>query len=307
MSCTRRRFLAHSASTVAFGFAATRGFAQPAGPATPPPPTFRELRRGVGTITSMGGAIGYLVNEAGALAIDSQYANTAPAAMAGLRERSPKGIEVLCNTHHHADHTGGNQVFRGAVRRIVAHANCLAWHRKTAAAAGTEAQQSFADTTFTDTWKTAFGDETVQARYYGAGHTSGDAVYHFERANVVHMGDLLFNRAHPNIDRPAGAQLGNWVTVLEKVAKAHSADTIFIAGHGRENAVQCSRADVQHFRDYLSASLDMARKAVAAGQSKDALTTATAIPGFEDTVQLNARLTAGFVLGQCFDELTEKK
>lgn len=307
MRCTRRRFLAHSASTMAFGLTAGRVSARQAAPLTPPPPVFADVRRGVGTFTSMGGTIGYLVNDAGALAIDSQYANTAPLAVAGLKERSPKGIELLCNTHHHADHTGGNQVFRGAVRRIVAHVNCLAWHRKTAAASGTEAQTSFADTTFTDAWKTGFGDETVQARYDGAGHTSGDAVYHFERANVVHMGDLLFNRAHPNIDRPAGAHLGNWVTVLEKVARAHSADTIYLAGHGRENAVRCTRADVLHFRDYLSASLDLARKAVRSGQSRDELAAATTIPGFEDTVQLNARLTAGFVLGQCYDELTEKR
>ena len=30
------------------------------------------------------------------------------------------------------------------------------------------------------------------------------------------------------------------------------------------------------------------------------------IPGFEDTIALNARLTQGFVLGVCFDELTGK-
>ena len=33
----------------------------------------------------------------------------------------------------------------------------------------------------------------------------------------------------------------------------------------------------------------------------------TTVPGFDDTISLNARLTAGFVLGVCFDELTEKK
>ena len=214
---------------------------------------------------------------------------------------------MLLNTHHHGDHTGGNLVFRGAVKRIVGHVNCLEWHRKTAAAARAEGQTSFADTTFTDSWKTSFGDETVQARYYGAGHTSGDAVYHFEKANVVHMGDLLFNRAHPNIDRPAGASVANWITVLDKVARAHGNDTIFIAGHGKDNAVQCGKAEVTHFRGYLSLCMDTAKKAIAAGQSKDELQQTTTLPGFDDTIALNARLTAGFVLGICFDELTEKK
>ena len=307
MPVTRRMFLSTSASALALGLGPARAFAQPAAAAAPPATSFVELRRGVGMFLGSGGTIGYLVNGAGAAAIDSQFANTAAIAVTGLRQRAPPGIEMLLNTHHHGDHTGGNQVFRGAVKRIVAHANCLEWHRKTAAAAKSEAQTSFADTTFSGEWKTSFGDETIQARYYGAGHTSGDAVYHFEKADVVHMGDLLFNRAHPNIDRPAGASVSNWIVVLDKVARAHGNDTIFIAGHGKDNAVRCGKAEVTHFRGYLAACMDTAKKAVAAGTPKAALLTTTAPPGFEDTIALNARLTAGFVLGVCFDELTEKK
>lgn len=305
MPVTRRTFLTTSAATVALGFSARRAFAQPAAP--PPETKFVELRRGVGMFIGTGGTIGYLVNDAGALAIDSQFANTAAIAVAGLKTRAPKGIEMLLNTHHHGDHTGGNLVFRGAVKRIVGHVNCLASHKKVAAEAKSEAQTSFADTTFTDQWKTAFGDETIQARYYGAGHTNGDAVYHFEKANVVHMGDLLFNRAHPNIDRAAGASTASWITVLDKVGKAHATDTIFIAGHAKDNSVQCTKADVARFRDYLSLSMDTARKAIAAGQSKEELQKMTVLKGFEDNASPNARLTLGFVLGLCYDELVEKK
>jgi glyoxylase-like metal-dependent hydrolase (beta-lactamase superfamily II) len=147
----------------------------------------------------------------------------------------------------------------------------------------------------------------VQARYYGAGHTGGDAVIHFQRANVVHMGDLLFNRAHPNIDPPAGARVVHWVSVLETVAKLHADGTIFIAGHGKDNVVDCRKADLARFRDYLSASLDAARKAIAAGRSRDELVATTSLPGLADTIALNTRLTQGFVLGLCFDELTDKR
>ena len=306
MSVTRRDFLTSTASALAIGLTPRLVLAQaPTAPA--PVPRFQDLRGGVGIFTAQGGAIGYLINDAGVLAVDSQYPNTAPLFVAGLRQRTPRPVDLLINTHHHADHTGGNQVFRATTKKTVAHENCLAWHRKTAAANKNEGQQSFAETTFTDQWKTDFGGEAVQARYYGAGHTGGDAVVHFQKANVVHMGDLLFNRAHPNIDRPSGAVIATWITVLEKVSKAHGADTIFIAGHGKDNAVQCSKADLQHFRDYLSACLDTARKAVAAGHAKDALLGQTELKGFEDTISLNQRLTLGFVLGTCYDELTEKK
>ncbi len=305
MSVTRRNFLATSASALAVGLTVRPAFSQPA--AAPPETRFVDLRRGVGLFIGTGGTIGYLVNGAGAVAIDSQFPDTAAMAVAGLKARTPKGIEMLLNTHHHGDHTGGNLVFRGAVKRIVGQVNCLEWHKKTAAAAKTEAQTSFADTTFTDSWKSDFGDEVIQARYYGAGHTSGDAVYHLEKANVVHMGDLLFNRAHPNIDRAAGASTANWITVLEKVDKAHGNDTIFIAGHAKDNDVRCAKADVLRFRDYLSACMDTARKAIAAGQSKAELQKTPTLAGFEDNASPNPRLTLGFVLGLCYDELTETK
>jgi cyclase len=304
----RRHFVISSTAAVA-GLALGRVSARAQAPATPPAPlvtAFTELRRGVGVFTASGGTIGYLLNGDGAVAVDSQYMNNAEICVAGLKQRSPKGIAMLLNTHHHADHTGGNLAFRSSVQKIVAHEACAAWHRKTAEQAGTQAQQAFADTTFAESWKADFGDETVHARYYGAGHTSGDAVITFEKANVVHMGDLLFNRAHPNIDRPAGANLANWIRVLGQASDAASSDTLFIAGHAKEMMVKTTKADVAHFANYLTAVLDHARKSMRAGQSKDALQKTATLPGFEDTIQLNPRLSLGFVLGIAFDELNER-
>jgi cyclase len=303
----RRRFML-STTAAAAGVAMARVPAWAQAPATPPAPpvtTFIDLRRGVGIFTASGGTIGYLVNGDGAVAVDSQYMNNAEICVAGLKQRAPKGIAMLINTHHHADHTGGNRAFKG-VQKIVAHEACAAWHRRTAEQAGTLAEQAIADTTFSEAWKTDFGDETLHARYFGAGHTSGDAVVTFEKANVVHMGDLLFNRAHPNIDRPAGANIANWIRVLEQAAGEASADTIFIAGHARDLTVKTTKADVGHFRDYLTAVMDFARKGRAAGKSKEELQQTTTLAGFDDAIQLNARLTLGFVLGVAYDELNER-
>jgi len=301
-----RRTFVFSSATDAVGLAVGRRPAWAQAPAAPPVTAFTELRRGVGCFTGSGGTIGYLVNGDGAMAVDSQFMNTAEVCVAGLKQRAPKGIAMLLNTHHHGDHTGGNAAFKPEVKRIVSHANCAAWHRKVAEQAGTTAQQAFATATFTDTWAEPFGDETVEARYYGPGHTSGDAVITFQRANVVHMGDLLFNRAHPNIDRAAGAHIGNWIAVLEKAGAAAQADAIFIAGHAKDGAVRCTGADLRHFRDYLSAVLEHATKGVQAGRSKEEVQAVATLKGFEDHAQLNQRLTLGFVLGVAYDEVTAK-
>ena len=300
----RRQFLLSSSASAA-GVLLSRDvtWAQaPAQPAAPPVTRFEELRRGVGMFIGTGGTIGYLVNGDGALAIDSQFMNTAEICVAGLKQRAPKGIALLINTHHHGDHTGGNKAY--GVSKIVAHENCLKSHRATTEAAKTVDQQAYATTTFKDTWSEKFGDETIEARYFGPGHTGGDAVIHFQQANVMHMGDLLFNRAHPNIDRAQGARIDNWITVLETVSKRASNDTIIIAGHAKDNVVRNGRAELSHFRNYLTAVLEHARAGAKAGHSKEEVQKLAVLKGFEDNASPNARLTLAFVLGIAYDEVT---
>ncbi|MDH4063010.1 MAG: MBL fold metallo-hydrolase [Acidobacteriota bacterium] len=301
----RRRFLvSSSAAAVAAACPRLPAFARQAATALPPLVTrFEEVRRGVGVFTGNGGTIGYLVNDAGAMAVDSQFVPGAEACVAGLKTRAPNGVQLLINTHHHLDHTKGNVAFRPLVKRIVAHETCAAWHRTVAAQEGTATLEAFADTTFATTWSEAFGDEAVEARYHGAGHTSGDAVITFQKANVVHMGDLLAVRAHPNIDRPVGGSVIQWIAALEQVTKAASNDTIFIAGHAKDGAVLARRADVLHFRDYFTAALNYARKGLAAGQPKAEVQQLDTLPGFDDFIVRIPRFTLAFVLGICYDEV----
>ena len=60
-------------------------------------------------------------------------------------------------------------------------------------------------------------------------------------------------------------------------------------------------------RDYLTALLETARKAVAAGQSKDELVkSVTTIPGFPEHVGLSATFTLATPLGVAYDEASAK-
>jgi cyclase len=195
----RRRFLTTSSLALA-GTALARVplWGQPT-TQTPPVTTFTDIRRNVGFFTGQGGTIGWLAAAAGAVAVDAQFPATAKACVEGLQQRSAKGIDMLINTHHHGDHTAGNVAFRPAVKRIVQQERCAKLHRETTEKAGTAAQQAYADVTFGESWSQDVGDEKLWGYYYGPGHTGGDAVIVFERANVVHMGDLMFNRVHPRI------------------------------------------------------------------------------------------------------------
>jgi len=299
MTLNRREFMWTSSAALAVGaFGPSLIFAQ--APAAPPAtPVFTPVRRNVGIFTARGGTMGWLVTPDAVLVIDSQFADTSQMFLDGLKTRTPRRIDLLLNTHHHPDHTGGNKVLRPSVAKIVAHQNAPALQRKQAAAQKTEDAQAYADETFTDTWKTNVGDEVVSAKYYGAGHTSGDAVYFFERANIVHMGDLMSHQRHPRVDRPAGASIRNWLVSLEKVVKDHNADSIYIFGHSKVGApVTGSSKDVLALRDYFSAMLDYVQKGIVAGKSAEEIVKGN-VPGYADSEGMPQ-------LQVCYDELTAK-
>jgi cyclase len=192
-------------------------------------------------------------------------------------------------------------VFKGAARSVVAHAKA-AEHMKSRPGRGAAAsEQYFPTATFTDSWRQQIGDEWVRARYYGNAHTSGDAVITFERANVAHMGDLMFNRRQPVVDRPAGASFKNWISVLEKTSADHSNDTVYIFGHaGAEQPVTGSSADVMVMRDFLTGLLTFVQAEIKAGKTREQLTAMKApIPGFD-----SHGTASPAVLAAAFDELS---
>jgi cyclase len=256
---------------------------QQAAPAQAPVvPEFKDVRGNIGTFTARGGTIGYLVMGDGVVVVDSQFADTAPLFLDGLKKKTPRKIDLLINSHHHGDHTGGNKVMQPAVAKIVAHTNVPILQKRAAETAKTEANQAYADTTFEKDWKTSIGSETVVARHYGPAHTGGDIVITFQRANVAHMGDLMSFQRNPRADRPAGASIRNWITVLENTVKDHASDTIYIFGHSKVGErVTGSGKDLLELRDYFTAMLDFASKQIAAGKPQAEIVKTAAIPGFE--------------------------
>jgi cyclase len=305
MDSNRRDFILRSSLAVAAGaLMPGRLFAQQAPAAAPQPPTvpmFASLRRNVGTFTARGGTMGWLVGPDAVVVIDSQFADTSKMFLDGFKPMiGGRKIDLLINTHHHPDHTGGNKVLQPSVVKMVAQENAPGLQRKQAAAQKSEDAQAYADTTFTSDWKVDLGSEIVSARHYGPGHTSGDAVIFFQRANVAHMGDLMSHQRHPRVDRPSGASIHNWLVTLEKVVKDHNADTIYVFGHSKVGApVTGPKGDLLALRDYFSAMLDYVQKGIKAGKSADEIIKA-GLPQFaanEGTPQLQV----------AYDELTAKK
>jgi glyoxylase-like metal-dependent hydrolase (beta-lactamase superfamily II) len=277
MSWTRREFLRNTSLV-----AAASGL--PLGPLLGAEASdFKALRRGVGTYTKKGGTIGWLVRPDALVVVDSQFPDSAKTCLEGLKERSQRRIDVLINSHHHGDHTAGNATFSPFVEKHVAHENVPALQKAAAEKRQGGPEQVYAGTTYSETWKQGVGDEIVHLSYHGPAHTGGDSVIYFEKADVVHMGDLMFNRMPAFIDRPAGANIQGWIGVVEKVHGMFTDETLFIYGHGGEkHGVTGARADLLVMRDFLTGLLDFARQGIAAGQSEDEVAATKKLEKFPD-------------------------
>lgn len=267
------------------------------------PYKMKDLRGGVGVFTERGGTIAYLITSKGLAVVDSQFPEQSNHLIGELKKLSDKPIQLLINTHHHGDHSGGNISFKGIAEHVVAHENSLKNQKASAEKSKTEDKQLYPDVTFKDTWKQKVGNESIKAHYFGAGHTNGDSLIHFEHANIVHMGDLLFNRRYPFVDRSAGASVKNWVSVLDKALATFDNQTLFVFGHAFDpEKITGNKDDIRVFQDYLSKLWNFVEAEVKAGKTKEEILKTTAIPGVSemqgDGIQRSLQSTYEEITGQ---------
>lgn len=241
----------------------------------------KMLTDDIGVFSEKGGTIAFYLSKKGIVVIDAQFPDTAQHLIDELKKKSEQPFRLLINTHHHGDHTSGNIAFKGLVEHVVAHENSKSNQEKTAIEQKKEDKQLYPDITFgADGWKQKAGKEKIKAYYFGAGHTNGDAIIHFQHANIVHMGDLVFNRRHPFIDKTAGASIDNWIKLLDKTISTFDKDTQYICGHAAAGYdITIKADDLKLYGDYLGNLLRFTEGEIKAGKTKEEIIKAKDIPG----------------------------
>lgn len=233
-----------------------------------------------GIFTEQGGTILFMVTRKGIVVVDSQFPDPAANLVNELKKKYTQPFSLLVNTHHHKDHTSGNILFTGLVEHVVAHQNSKANQERQARNNNEYDKHLYPDITFNDSWSRKIGGKKVKLHYYGAAHTNGDSLVHFEEQDIMHLGDLVFNRRHPFIDKTAGANIANWMKVLEKAVSKFGKETRYVCGHAREgNPVVINTDDILLFRDYLGNVLNFVDKEIKAGKTRPEILKATTIPG----------------------------
>lgn len=239
----------------------------------------KTLRGNVGIFTEKGGTIAYLADKKGIVIVDAEFPEQAGHLITLLKGQTDAPFDTLINTHHHGDHTAGNIAFKGLVKQVSAHENSKANQISSAQRDKTEDKQLYPDVTWQDNWHYKIGHESIRTHYFGPAHTNGDGIIHFEHANIAHMGDLMFNRMYPFIDKTAGASISNWIIVLEKAMQTFNGETVFVYGHATSiDLVTGTKEDLKGMKRYLEQLLAYIDKLMKAGKTKEEILKTIAIP-----------------------------
>jgi len=223
-----------------------------------------------------GGNIAASVGDDGIVIVDDQYAPLADKIAAALKSIgvTDKPVRFVINTHYHGDHTGGNLAFATGGSTIIAQDN-VRKRLETGGKAGNGGvvgmEQKPAPKgglpiiTFDHDVTVHLNGEDIRALHFPAGHTDGDAIVFFPRANVIHMGDDFVRYGYPFIDVNSGGSVQGMIAACEKIVAVLPADVKVIPGHG-----QLSNLDeVKDYIVMLKGTTAAVQAALKAGKTVD--------------------------------------
>src|SRR5271165_7189435 len=192
-------------------------------------------------LVGAGGNIGASIGDDGIVIVDDQYAPLADKIQEALKGITDKPVRFIINTHYHEDHTGGNEFFQKQapiiaqdnVRKRLEEGGQAGNGGSVRFAAKAQPKAALPIITFDHDVTVHLNGEDIRALHFPAGHTDGDSIIFFPKANVVHMGDDYVRYGFPFIDVTSGGSVQGMIAACEKVIPMLPPDVKVIPGHGQ--------------------------------------------------------------------------
>jgi glyoxylase-like metal-dependent hydrolase (beta-lactamase superfamily II) len=211
------------------------------------------LRRGISVLEGSGGNIAVLTGKDGKLLIDSGFSVSKARIVEALNNLSADPIMQLINTHWHVDHTDGNDWVHSAGAKITAHQNTKKHLSTSTRVEGWDytfppsPAGALPTTIFEDEHRVHHNDTNIALKYYVPAHTDSDISVVFEEADVIHVGDTLWNGIYPFIDYSTGGSIDGMIRATERNLGVVTDKTIVIPGHGPVG----NKINLAEFQDML--------------------------------------------------------
>jgi glyoxylase-like metal-dependent hydrolase (beta-lactamase superfamily II) len=194
---------------------------------TPPQLAINKVKDDLYVIEGDGGNVAVYITPEGVILVDDKFEQDHAQIVSKVKSVTSQPIKYILSTHHHADHSGGNTRFSSEAE-IISTANARAnivQHKQPNA----PDNMIPARVVFTQEMSVILGGKEARARYFGRGHTNGDALVYFPALRTIHTGDLMAGKT-PLIDYPGGGSVVEWTKTLDGAMKLDF-DTV-IPGHG---------------------------------------------------------------------------
>ena len=260
-----------------------------------------------------GGNIAALVGEDGIVIVDDQFAPLADKIAAALKGLgiTDKPVRFVINTHYHGDHTGGNAPFATGGSTVIAQDN-VRKRLQTGGQAGigpsmTREQkpapkEGLPIITFDHDVTVHLNGEDIRALHFPAGHTDGDVIVFFPKANVVHMGDDFVRYGYPFVDLLAGGSVQGIIEACDQVTATVPVDAKVIPGHGQLSTI----SDVRTYSAMLKETSAAVRAAIKQGNTVDQMKKEKILAKWDDKYA-GKSVTSDLFIETLYNSLTNQK
>ena len=228
-----------------------------------------KLSENLTLLTGPGGNVVVLSGKDGKLLVDTFTQLAWERFAKSLNEISKAPVRFAIDSHWHWDHTDNNANVRAAGATLIAHENTLKRMKEThdldviGLHFDPSPENALPQRTFKESYQMNLSGEHVALGYIAPAHTDSDIYIHFQKANVLHMGDVFFNGSYCYIDKETNGSIGGMIAGANKMLAMVDSNTKIVPGHGPLG----NKTDLRKFRDMLVVARARVQKLKSSGKS----------------------------------------